>query len=280
MLTEQTLPFLRRARAFLDTLRPEDVHEKNAAFPVARSLDQFDAGAPLAERFPTAETLFAALDAEDPTVLVFALQLLAAMGPTAVPAATALALEVLRAWADGGTPLDGRARRSAARVLDAHVGAVPLDELVAWVLAGRLSPSPALAAHPQLAGPEAKRALVFRLEREPSDPAAMASRLRNLVLQHLVAARDPETLEWLFAKWQDETHPFSTDAAQWLLRSGDTATLRQMAEASGVPMTVLGKTGGDRVRITVSGQPAIDVELGDAEAAWSGAIGKRFTRAS
>ena len=60
----------------------------------------------------------------------------------------------------------------------------------------------------------------------------------------------------------------------------DLPRLRQMAAAAGVPAAVLGKTGGDRVRIRVSGQPAIDVALGDAEEAWSGAIGKRFTRAS
>ena len=84
------------------------------------------------------------------------------------------------------------------------------------------------------------------------------------------------------AGWTEVATLFGESASRAVVSVAEAglARLRQMAEAAGVPMTVLGKTGGDRLRITVSGQPAIDVELGDAEAAWSGAIGKRFTRAS
>ncbi|MEO7330927.1 MAG: hypothetical protein ABI193_20295 [Minicystis sp.] len=226
MSIEQTAPLLRRARAALEAMRPEEVFAKNAEFPVAQSLDRFDAGAPLAERFPSPEALFAALRAEDPTVMVFALQLLAAMDRAA---AESLALEVLRAWGEGGSALDLRARRSAAMVLGERVSALPLDELVAWVLAGRLSVPQGLSAHPDLARPEAQRALLRRLDEEPYDAAASATQLRNTLLQQLVVSRDPETLQWLFTKWQDEGHPFSSDAAQWLLRSGDEPTLRRMA---------------------------------------------------
>lgn len=229
MTIEQNLPFLQRARAALEAMSHEDVFHTNAAFPVAQSMEQFDAGAPLAERFSSAEALFAALRAEDPTVLVFAIQLLAAMDGGA---AAALATEVMRAAGEGGTALDGRVRRSAAMVVEGHADALSIDELLGWILAGRLSVPRTLTEHPALATPRARLDLLVRLENEPHDHAAPATRLRNTVLQTLVASRDPDALAWLFSKWQDEKHPFSSDAAQWLLRSGDGPTLKSMAAES------------------------------------------------
>ncbi len=57
-------------------------------------------------------------------------------------------------------------------------------------------------------------------------------------------------------------------------------TLLQAARDAGVPAAVLGRTGGDRIRLRGAGRPGIDVALADADGAWSDAIGKRFTRAS
>jgi phosphoribosylformylglycinamidine synthase len=48
--------------------------------------------------------------------------------------------------------------------------------------------------------------------------------------------------------------------------------LQAAARASGVPAAVLGEVGGDRIRLAVDGEVAIDVRRDEAEAAWSSAI--------
>jgi phosphoribosylformylglycinamidine synthase len=50
------------------------------------------------------------------------------------------------------------------------------------------------------------------------------------------------------------------------------------AKAAGIPAREIGKTGGDRIRITVNGQPAIDAPVAAAELAWATAIEKKMTR--
>jgi phosphoribosylformylglycinamidine synthase len=48
------------------------------------------------------------------------------------------------------------------------------------------------------------------------------------------------------------------------------------ANAAGVPATVLGKTGGDRIQVFVDGMEALDVLVADAEEAWATAIEKKM----
>jgi hypothetical protein len=227
---ERMSPILRRARAALEAANHEEVFRKNADFPVATSLEEFDVGVPVSERFPSVEALFAALSEDDPTVLVFALQLLFAVDEAA---ASALAADALRSSdSKGDTPLDIRARRSAARVLANRLNDIPLESLVGWMLAGRLEVPRTLASHPELASPEAQFGLILRLENEPYEYGARARELRWAVLQHLVLSQDRAALDWLFSKWEDEAHPFSNEAAQALLNSGDKASVMRMAARS------------------------------------------------
>jgi phosphoribosylformylglycinamidine synthase len=50
------------------------------------------------------------------------------------------------------------------------------------------------------------------------------------------------------------------------------------AAAAGLPARRIGTTGGDRLRITVNGSPAIDVAVAEAEQIWSTAIETYFKR--
>ncbi len=56
------------------------------------------------------------------------------------------------------------------------------------------------------------------------------------------------------------------------------STLLTMAAEAGVPATVIGRTGGDRVKISVDGRTVLDESLRDAEEIWSSAIGNCFAR--
>jgi phosphoribosylformylglycinamidine synthase len=49
------------------------------------------------------------------------------------------------------------------------------------------------------------------------------------------------------------------------------------AQTAGIPAAVIGRTGGDRVTISVGGAKAIDRSVADAEQAWATAIGKKMT---
>jgi phosphoribosylformylglycinamidine synthase subunit PurL len=61
-------------------------------------------------------------------------------------------------------------------------------------------------------------------------------------------------------------------------RADDASRVLERAEAAGVRATVIGRTGGNRLRITVAGQAAIDVAVDDAERAWSSALERHFVR--
>jgi phosphoribosylformylglycinamidine synthase len=49
------------------------------------------------------------------------------------------------------------------------------------------------------------------------------------------------------------------------------------AEAAGISVTEIGETGGDRIRISVDGEVAIDCEVARAETTWATAIEQRMT---
>jgi hypothetical protein len=52
----------------------------------------------------------------------------------------------------------------------------------------------------------------------------------------------------------------------------------EQATAAGVPVRVIGRTGGNRLRITVGGRLTVDLSIEDAERAWSAAIDSYFAR--
>jgi phosphoribosylformylglycinamidine synthase subunit PurL len=52
----------------------------------------------------------------------------------------------------------------------------------------------------------------------------------------------------------------------------------EQAAAAGVPVRVIGQTGGKRLRITTGGRVSVDVSIEDAERAWSAAIDSYFSK--
>jgi phosphoribosylformylglycinamidine synthase II len=56
------------------------------------------------------------------------------------------------------------------------------------------------------------------------------------------------------------------------------ASVLEQAAAAGVPARVVGRTGGQLLRIAVGGHLAIDLPVDDAERAWAGAIERYFQR--
>ncbi|MBI2188883.1 MAG: phosphoribosylformylglycinamidine synthase subunit PurL [Acidobacteria bacterium] len=56
------------------------------------------------------------------------------------------------------------------------------------------------------------------------------------------------------------------------------AELVALAKAEAVPAAVVGRVGGDRIRVAIDGELAIDESLADAEDLWANAIGRWFDR--
>ena len=56
----------------------------------------------------------------------------------------------------------------------------------------------------------------------------------------------------------------------------DVDALRAHARAANVPASVIGRTGGGRLRIAVGGERVVDVGVGDTERVWSTAIERQF----
>jgi len=50
------------------------------------------------------------------------------------------------------------------------------------------------------------------------------------------------------------------------------------AKAAGVPAKVIGRTGGDTIRISVGGELAVTLAVADAERAWSDAVEQYFAK--
>ncbi len=59
---------------------------------------------------------------------------------------------------------------------------------------------------------------------------------------------------------------------------GKVDALLALAARHGVPAAIVGRTGGDRLRIAVAGARAIDIAVAEAEQIWAGAIGQYFVR--
>ncbi len=52
----------------------------------------------------------------------------------------------------------------------------------------------------------------------------------------------------------------------------------ERAAAAGVPARVVGRTGGNVLRIAVAGQIAVDVTVEEAERAWASALDRYFVK--
>jgi len=73
---------------------------------------------------------------------------------------------------------------------------------------------------------------------------------------------------------------FGESASRVVVSGGDRTleALLRAAREAGVPATVIGRSGGDRIRLSVDGQVAIDVNRAQAETIWATAIEQKMTR--
>ena len=60
--------------------------------------------------------------------------------------------------------------------------------------------------------------------------------------------------------------------------AADVTRVLEQASAAGVPARLVGQTGGNRLRIAVGGEIAVDVAVTEAERAWSTAIEQYFAK--
>jgi len=60
------------------------------------------------------------------------------------------------------------------------------------------------------------------------------------------------------------------------VKPADLSALLQMAAELGVPASGIGRTGGSRIAISVSGQPALECSVAEAEHVWTSALGRYF----
>ncbi|HET9832484.1 MAG TPA: phosphoribosylformylglycinamidine synthase subunit PurL [Vicinamibacterales bacterium] len=59
---------------------------------------------------------------------------------------------------------------------------------------------------------------------------------------------------------------------------GSVDDVLKRAKAAGVPATVIGRTGGDTIRISVGGEAAVTLAVAEAERAWSSAVEQYFAK--
>ena len=73
---------------------------------------------------------------------------------------------------------------------------------------------------------------------------------------------------------------FGESASRIVISLAEDAVTRvlERAAAAAVPARVIGRTGGNRLRIAVNGRLAIDVSIDEAERRWSAAIESHFER--
>jgi phosphoribosylformylglycinamidine synthase subunit PurL len=78
--------------------------------------------------------------------------------------------------------------------------------------------------------------------------------------------------------WRDVATLFAESASRVVVSVGHHQVKRLLEKASseGIPASVIGRVGGDRIRIAVDGRTVVDEPLVDAEHIWSTAIGRYF----
>ena len=82
------------------------------------------------------------------------------------------------------------------------------------------------------------------------------------------------------APFADSATLFGESASRVIVSTGpdQAQTLLGMAAAAGVPARIIGRTGGDRIRVTVEGRAVLDERVADAEQIWSTTIESFFQR--
>ena len=107
------------------------------------------------------------------------------------------------------------------------------------------------------------------------DLGAVVGRREDRALQHQdrLYARTPSD----YRKVRNVTL-FGESASRIVVSASDekVPAVIAAAKAAGIPATVIGKTGGDRIRVTVDGQAAIDSLVTEAEHAWATAIERKM----
>ncbi len=73
---------------------------------------------------------------------------------------------------------------------------------------------------------------------------------------------------------------FGESASRVVVSATQTAVgdVLERARGAGVPAAVIGRTGGDTIRISIGGEPAVTLAVADAERAWSNAVEQFFTK--
>jgi phosphoribosylformylglycinamidine synthase len=89
---------------------------------------------------------------------------------------------------------------------------------------------------------------------------------------------DVRAVQTTAAAFADVAALFSESASRVVVsvEPARTAELVDLAATAGVPATVLGHAGGDRIRISIDGRTAIDEPLREAERIWAAAIDRYF----
>ena len=79
--------------------------------------------------------------------------------------------------------------------------------------------------------------------------------------------------------WQPNATLFGESASRIVVSaSGERLeAVLAAATAAGVTATVIGKTGGDRIELSVGGKVMVDAAIGDAEHAWATAIERKMS---
>ena len=94
----------------------------------------------------------------------------------------------------------------------------------------------------------------------------------------LGAVVDLPAVEGAVASFADIATLFGESASRVVVSvdSARTAELEALATESDVPVAVIGRVGGSRIRIAIDGREVIDEPLADAERVWAGAIDHYF----
>jgi phosphoribosylformylglycinamidine synthase subunit PurL len=94
----------------------------------------------------------------------------------------------------------------------------------------------------------------------------------------LGAVVDVPAVEGAVAAFADIATLFGESASRVVVSvdSARTAELEALATEADVPVAVIGRVGGNRIRIAIDGREVIDEPLADAERVWAGAIEQYF----
>jgi hypothetical protein len=203
---------------------PKRAYESNCErrFMVALSIESFGHGRSFAERYETVSSFVDAVKAREPTLVAFGTQLVASFD-----AARGVALALPLINVDPETELDKYVRSSCARTVEGSPNEVPLALLLELTFDAKRV-QPALLDHPELASPEAQRALLDRFAGlSPRAPYYFTGLFTTLV-QRLLEVADGPTIDRAVAIWGDPTHPFARVVGNVAITTGIRPILETM----------------------------------------------------